>query len=97
MNLHHAAALALVGWYLMVPPNVRDPSASAASIEPLDQWLNVRSFDTATACEDARTAMIGSYREELRKNTNSEHSFIGFSASSATECIASDDPRLKKK
>jgi hypothetical protein len=45
MKPHHAAALALVGWYLMVLPtkdaNGIDPS------DPLPRWVVLRAFDTA--------------------------------------------------
>jgi hypothetical protein len=49
MNLRHAAALALMGWYLMVPPfsalNTPDPYA------PLNKWRVVHSFETSNECE----------------------------------------------
>ena len=51
MNLRHAAALALVGWYLMVPP-LSNPSA------PLSKWNLYRSYDTARECEVAKAAKV---------------------------------------
>jgi hypothetical protein len=42
MNLRHTAALTLVGWYLMVPPNLAKTSwSSAGAIEGriLDAWI----------------------------------------------------------
>jgi hypothetical protein len=50
MKRHHAAALALVGWYLMVPP-----TQSANHVDPfvpLSKWIVLKAFDTATACND---------------------------------------------
>jgi hypothetical protein len=47
MKPRHAVTLALVGWYLMVPPtedaNQIDPSV------PLPKWVVLRAFDTADA------------------------------------------------
>jgi len=38
MKTHYAAALVLVGWYLMLPPTGRDhPTGNVAA--PLSQWL----------------------------------------------------------
>jgi hypothetical protein len=48
MNLRHAAAFALVGWYLMIPPG----SGSRVDIDaPLNKWSVFRSFDTAAECK----------------------------------------------
>ena len=58
MKPRHAAALALVGWYLMVPPpgpprstgaNTAPPNKNA----PLNQWTTRNSYDSAQACEAA--------------------------------------------
>jgi hypothetical protein len=52
MKSHLAAALALVGWCLMVPPtkdaNQIDPSV------PLPKWVVLRAFDRADACNEAQ-------------------------------------------
>jgi hypothetical protein len=34
MKLHHAAALALVGWYLMIPPTEKDLDDSCGAHSP---------------------------------------------------------------
>jgi hypothetical protein len=47
VNLRHAAALALMGWYLMLAPSV--PSGSNA---PLSNWRTVGSYDSAEACNE---------------------------------------------
>ncbi len=99
MKPHHAAALTLIGlgWYLMVPPKQHDPSASTATMEPLNQWLRIHAFDTAASCETARQAMVDSYNAELTKDPKSARAQSGFAVFSDSECIASDDPQLKRK
>src|SRR5271169_4331710 len=47
MNPCHAAALALVAWYLMVPPNKKDDA-------PLSEWTISRSYPSADACQSAQ-------------------------------------------
>jgi hypothetical protein len=53
MNPRHAAALALVGWYLMVPfPDA--PGKPPNFHAPLSQWNQMGAFDTAAACDKER-------------------------------------------
>jgi hypothetical protein len=102
MNLRHAAALALVGWYLLMPPVVDEgDTAKVDHSVPLSQWYRGdRVYETQSACEEtnARFRAIG----ESHKN------WIGPSGSVAAanhryvlmtnqRCIATDDPRLKEK
>jgi hypothetical protein len=55
MNLRHTAALALVGWYLMLLPKGNDPTFQVFDIP----WsATLRSFDTAKECEDARAKAV---------------------------------------
>jgi hypothetical protein len=86
MTFRHTAALALVGWYLMVPPRESDNSAKLSSV-PFEEWVYVDSFDTAKECRDA-----GRKEEERRAKDALEADQYG-----NWECIATDDPRLKEK
>lgn len=52
MKLSHAAALALVGWYLMLPPVSSDGRIQKDA--PLSDWYIFSSFDTKEACEKER-------------------------------------------
>lgn len=60
MNLRHATALAIVGWYLMTPPY--DSIISRGSLAyflvhedaPISKWNIVDSFDSAVACNNER-------------------------------------------
>lgn len=65
MKLRHAAALALVGWYLMTPPIYEVTTNSPESVKmgdkfyevrpsaPLGVWEVTASFDSADACQAA--------------------------------------------
>lgn len=70
MNARHAAALALVGWYLMVPPfkpnDMHRPSFTLRSLEarilnldaPLSKWEIYVPSDSADECEASKTATL---------------------------------------
>jgi hypothetical protein len=85
MKLRHAAALALVGWYLMVPPQTRTWWIGPERYDdaaPLSRWTTERSFDKAEACEAARLA--------TQEQAGDAAIRMGHAA-----CVASEDPRLK--
>jgi mono/diheme cytochrome c family protein len=68
MNLRHAAALALVGWYLMVPLNNAgqvDPHA------PLSSWHQWSAYDTAAQCEAAKAKEATDTFDRLEHKANS--------------------------
>ena len=96
MKPRHAAALALVGWYLMVPPilsNGPSPSIVDARVgveKPLSEWDVQDTFDSATECKRARqtlTAKTVANDPNLRALLEK--------ADSLAQCVATDDPRLK--
>jgi len=94
MNLRHSAALALVGWYLMVPPPMRvsDVKFDLAVIPdlnaPLPHWFNVRSFDTAADCTAELEVMKRRGAQFLREHPNPAF------ADPVNRCVSSNDPRL---
>ena len=92
MKPRHAAALALVGWYLMVPP---DPASELATLEPLHWWFQIGSFDSANGCQEARRMMIGRFMTDLQKDYRDTTAVHGMDAFYYSECIATDDPRIK--
>ena len=53
MNLRDAVALALVGWYLMLPP-VDTPTGRYVEEAPIGAWRKLVEFDTFTKCENRR-------------------------------------------
>jgi hypothetical protein len=105
MKLPHAAALALMGWYLMVPPTV-GPYLRLDLSAPVSRWKIVQSFDTATACEgylqemkEGPGALHGEYsvapKFKMEGLEKMQDMGIPTSALTAARCIFSDNPRLK--
>jgi hypothetical protein len=93
MSFRHPAMLALVGWYLMLPPmgsveSRRNPSTGfyvAYSTQPLNTWEIAGSYDTAAEC---RTALERA--DQLASQDCPD-------CSAVAACIATDDSRLKSK
>jgi hypothetical protein len=106
MKLRHAAALALVGWYLMLPPEQYSKEHDRMFPDedaPISQWEIIGSFDTAAQCKTASEQAFSQAgeraREEKRKNPRSkisEEEYDRFYFSDGGNCIATDDPRLVK-
>ena len=105
MRCCSAAALALVGWYLMLPP-LRPPqsvrwSDGKAHFDqlppaPLSQWTIVDSFDSARECRKGRDKLLNDrvlFGSSPKITVNDE---IRIEQVYNARCIASDDPRLKK-
>jgi hypothetical protein len=101
MNSHHAAALALVGWYLILPPYVKGEGVHISA--PFSEWEIVASFDTAEECRPQRDTYqkIKPWEEPETKNidptTQAEAKAVWEQQVAKAICIASDDPRLKEK
>jgi hypothetical protein len=62
MNVRHAAALALTGWYLMayVPGSHWDKPIGWKP--PLSQWQIMGSYDSAQACKEDWASQVHSLR-----------------------------------
>ncbi len=88
MKFCHAAALALVGWYLMQPPMLssggEDHSASLA------KWAIIGSFDAAKECEAYRDRHIKAFLPFIGQNDKKREVLLD------STCIATEDPRLAK-
>ena len=93
MSFRHATMLALVGWYLMLPPmgsveSRRNPSTGfyvAYSTQPLNTWEIAGSYGTAAQCGRALE-----HADQLARQNCPD-------CSAVAACIAADDPRLKSK
>jgi len=95
MKPRHAAALALVGWYLMMPPiTYENDVAKLERTAPLSQWIHIghRIFQSKRDCEIRRKEDDA----ETRKNPNSPvNPDRPFETLPNMVCISTDDPRLK--
>ena len=65
MNARHAVAVALLEWYLMVPP-AHDESGRIDALDgaPLSEWWKQSSFKSAKECEVA----LVKFRSSARSN-----------------------------
>jgi hypothetical protein len=104
MKFRHASPLALVGWYLIMPPRCptypaeRKPcrNAIAASFPWLDtgapvaRWHVVSVFENADACNAALMAALDALTKQDDNNpaAAADDPYLA-------QCIATDDPRLK--
>ena len=87
MNIRHAAALTLVGWYLMVPPHLHwnGQHVTFSSDAPLREWKVAQPFDEAWKCD-----------QTLMQNVVECETCPLESLWLSAQCIATDDPRLKE-
>ncbi len=109
MKPRHAAALALVGWYLLVPPVIgpRKPDAhlktfSEATV-PLSQWTIIKSFDAAEECEkekardwDRLCIEASPIPKDADMVQGTDEQVVCWAGHRAL-CLSADDPRLKAK
>jgi hypothetical protein len=96
MNSRHAAALALVAWYLMVPPLVNAPYKIDMET-PVLNWKVYQTFSSEEECRKAQASAQAKYEPTadapvgtIQKGTRAFALQMSFA-----KCIASDDPRLK--
>ena len=100
MKPRHAAALALVGWYLMVPPPVIHSTGTVpVNLDaPLSEWGIFSGHDSAAECEQTLVEFYKLAKTELVANpTVTRGTEYDFTSLRASQCIASDDSRLKGK
>ena len=107
MNLRHAAAIALSGWYLLVPPGACRPEwvsqgKHTPCAAPLSEWIVTLSFSSRDKCDAERMADISYANQEMANANDSGDKMVVDSSRkiywrALTElCISSDDPRLAK-
>ena len=96
MNIRHAAALALVGWYLMTPPPLFHSTPDVDLDAPLRKWTVYEALDSAQECEADRNASYHlANQKALGDPTDDPKLRIMRDQLAASQCIATDDPRLK--
>ncbi len=107
MNLRHAAALALTGWYLMIPPY---GSVDSGESPPLADWTIQGVFDSRKACTEFQKSWRGLVSDMtpdnvggLYKNMTNDMELRELQIrrlrdiTARSRCLASNDPRLKGK
>ncbi len=84
-----AAALALLGWYLLLPV----PGSDWSSDGNLSHLAHIASFAAAADCENAKTDLQKKYGNHGHQTFRNQRNLL----IDSTVCIADDDPRLKPK
>ncbi len=103
--LAHLAAPALVGWYLMMPPDSAKIPHSVEQSAPLSRWSIVATFDSSEKCEAALTDLQNKNRDPVELDTTGKlrrfqkrqppDPALGTARAIGSGCVASDDFRLK--
>ena len=93
MKSRHAAVLALIGWYLMLPPlgsgsDVYDKGAL------LSKWRQTSTFDSAEDCQRHRDLYIDMY---TKRESYDPDAVPNLKLYSAGICVSDDDKRLNPK
>ena len=108
MRIAHATALALVSWYLMVPPLescMGAFSGHSCPALPLSQWQVKATRGSPEKCEQLQQEWNEKgqlYLVEMGAS-NRPHDMRMYTDEAsartmvAAQCVASDDPRLKSK
>jgi hypothetical protein len=97
MKATHAAALALVAWYLMVPPLVNEPYKIDTEA-PLTSWVVYQTFKTSDKCQTVLSSAQSKYKATataasgtIKRGTRAFALQMVFA-----QCVKSDDPDLAK-
>ena len=100
------AALAFVGWYLMMPPDSAKIPHEVETEAPLSHWITVTSFDTEENCEKALANVQNNEQDPIaldktgklrRYQKNPPDAALGKARAINAGCVASDDFRLKAR
>ena len=101
----HLAALTLVGWYLMMPPDSAKIPHEVESSAPLPRWTIVATFDTSEKCEAALAELQSKNRDPIELDTTGKlrrfqkrqpaDPALGTARALSSGCVESDDFRLK--
>ena len=88
MKPRHAAALALVGWYLIGPPLKAGKPSVVDWNAPVSKWLPISFFDTETDCQNTIEAVKARTEEQARQTQAKPppNRFL---------CLGDNDPRMK--
>jgi hypothetical protein len=93
MKPRHAAALALVGWYLMLPPT-HGGFSHFYTEEPFSKWCRGDYSETLDECKQRQQQSI---REFIAAGQKETKRLKDASYYTKGQCVAEHDPRLKEK
>ncbi|HXW83487.1 MAG TPA: hypothetical protein VEJ86_03720 [Candidatus Binataceae bacterium] len=87
---HRIGILALLSWYLMVPPSIGSDQIDVNA--PLSHWKIQATFDTVARCKDQIQQQLDSLNDKSRAASQLDRSrYLN------AHCVADDDLRLKAK
>ncbi len=90
MKLCAAAAHALVGWYLILPP-LSQNGRWIDTTAPFSAWYKVKPpYASEEECESAKNEMVALHSP----NPSSPSEQLRLKGEEAALCVPSDDPRL---
>jgi len=90
-----AVALALVGWYLMLPTPYGTTDLDQPPNLPIPRWKTFQTFDTADDCEQIFSQQQQKYTPKLHSPDPVVRKLARLWAEA--QCVSTDDPRLKEK
>jgi lipocalin len=105
-NSRHLAALALVGWYLMMPPDSTRIPHDVEADAPLSHWIVVANFPAQDGCEKALADLQNKDQDPIdldqtgklkRFQKNPPDAALAKARAINAGCVAADDFRLKAK
>lgn len=109
MDPRHAFTLALVAWYLMATPStpggLTNPRTTLIKgSAPISEWVIRRGFDSAEECDEAKVAGMNKAKPIVQddeawkeRRIRDPYSALNLVQLLVSQCIATDDPRLKEK
>jgi len=97
MKATHIVGLALVAWYLMVPPLVNEPFKIDTEA-PMSSWKVYRTFNTAEECKKSKSSAQSKYQHTVTAPSGTiKRGTRAFALQMVfAQCVKSDDPSLAK-
>ena len=107
MKPRHAAALALVSWFLMMPPPYTEGGKAFVDLHAsVRRWTRIGkvSFDSVADCDKARetmqkniqTAEEAGLEKAARMDANPrDQDLAEYEAARQMKCVSRDDPRIR--
>ena len=98
MKTHYAAAFGVVVWHLMIPST--SPSAVLVAA-PFSEWTLSTSYDSAENCDADLMALKNDAFTQAQYDCLSDrsqaNSCLADLARTSSQCVSTDDPRLKEE